>query len=640
VSDRAGPAISGRSWSRLGNRPGSRPRCRLCRRLAALALASALGLSEAAAGIFDSEEEEEAISEEEVFDPAGPRIAYEVRFTGGTPEPLLAILRQSARLVTLQERPPPSLTALERRAESDIERLETALRSEGYYAGEVGYQIDRAAEPVLVTLAVDAGAPYRLAAYEISYFGDQTDGAELPRDPAALGLVLNGPARAPQIVAAEKLLLRRLASSGYPLARKADRRAFVVHDDELMRVELVIDPGPAASFGPLTIEGLQDVEESYVRELVPWQQGERFDRSKLDDLRIALSRTALFDSVTAKEAEALDAAGGLPITLRLIERKQRSIGAGASYSTSEGPGLELFWEHRNLLGRNEQLRVSTEGSLIEQRLEGRLRKPHFWSLDQVLLANAAFVRADNEAYQEESVETYIGLEKSFSETWRGTAGLSGEYQIIEDAEEGERQFTFFGTPVTAVRDTSDDLLNPTEGTRLALKTTPAVGFGNETLLFLTNEISGSAYYAVDASRNFILAGRARIGSIVGAETSLLPADKRFYSGGGGSVRGYAFQKLGPLDEDDDPLGGRSVLELGAEVRIRVYEDFGVVPFVEGGIVGDRSFVDFDEEFLWSVGLGLRYFTPIGPLRLDVAFPVNPRDSDDFFQFYVSLGQAF
>ena len=138
----------------------------------------------------------------------------------------------------------------------------------------------------------------------------------------------------------------------------------------------------------------------------------------------------------------------------------------------------------------------------------------------------------------------------------------------------------------------------------------------------------------------MLSARTRIGSIIGQETDELPANKRFYSGGGGSVRGYEFQSIGPEDDKGDPTGGRSVLEVSGEVRLRVTEDIGLVPFIDGGTVSEQPFPDFDERFLWAGGLGLRYFTGIGPLRLDVAFPINGRDSDDIFQFYISLGQAF
>ena len=160
-------------------------------------------------------------------------------------------------------------------------------------------------------------------------------------------------------------------------------------------------------------------------------------------------------------------------------------------------------------------------------------------------------------------------------------------------------------------------------------------------MFLSSLAGGSAYYAIDSEARFILAGRGRVGSIVGESTEDVPANKRFYAGGGGSVRGYEFQSVGPLDNDDDPLGGRSLIAVGAELRTRITDSIGLVPFVDGGTVYDSSYPDFDETFRWAAGLGLRYFTGFGPIRLDVAVPLNKRDDiDDDFEIYISFGQAF
>ena len=149
------------------------------------------------------------------------------------------------------------------------------------------------------------------------------------------------------------------------------------------------------------------------------------------------------------------------------------------------------------------------------------------------------------------------------------------------------------------------------------------------------------YQPLDYARRYVLAGRARVGSTVGQPRRNVPANKRFYAGGGNSVRGYGYQKIGPLNDDDDPDGGRSLLELGAEFRAQVWGNFAVVPFVDGGTVYDNAYPDFSETFRWAAGIGLRYHTVIGPIRFDIAFPLNPRKgTDDPYQFYISIGQAF
>ncbi|MGF1611019.1 MAG: autotransporter assembly complex family protein, partial [Kiloniellales bacterium] len=460
-------------------------------------------------------------------------------------------------------------------------------------------------------------------------------------------------ARAPAIVEAQRRLLRQLSNSGYPLAEVSNRRAVVDHAATTMTVELQVAAGPRATFGATTIEGLSEVKDDYVRDLLHWQHGALYDQRQVEAARLALSQSDLFSSIRIAHAETVEADGSLPMAVTLAEREHRTLGAGASFSTSEGPGGQIYWEHRNLFGRNEQLRLSLRAALIERSARANFRRPHYLQLDQALLAETEFAQRTTDAFDEDSARGFVGLERKIDETWSVSGGVAIEFAKLTESdlkagtdEEVTRNFRLYSTPLGVRRDTSNSLLNPTEGTKLNLALTPYVGtlrdFGafEESLLFLASELSGSAYLSLDAEDRIVLAGRGRIGSIVGASTETLPANKRFYSGGGGSVRGYEFQSIGPEDARGDPTGGRSVMEGGGEIRIRVTEDIGVVPFVEGGIIGEEAFVDFEERFLWAAGLGLRYYTAVGPLRLDVAFPINGRDKDDLFQFYISLGQAF
>lgn len=568
-----------------------------------------------------------------------PGIAYEVMITGVPEADLLELLQGSSQLFALKDRPPLSLSALERRARGDMERLQTALRSEGFYAGEVQYEIDRGTAPVTVTVEVSTGVQYLLAAYDVQYQASPPPPEDVQPSLDDLGLHLGMPAKAPAILAAERALAETLASRGYPLAKVLDRKTLVDHGTTTMTVSLAVDAGPSARFGAVTIEGASAVEEDYVRKLIGWTEGERYDRTKVEVTRRALSNTGLFESVSIASGTKVGPDNKLPMTLKLVEAKHRSIGFGASYSTSEGLGGEVFWEHRNLFARNERLRLTLTAAQIEQVLEADFRKPAFLRRDQDLLANFAVSRRDTEAFEEKSIIGSVGLERPWRENWRMSAGVSGEYSILED-ELGEETFRLLGLPLTAARDATDSLLNPTRGTRLNLGLTPYAGKGDDNQLFTVATVTGSAYHAVDRDERFVLAGRAKTGTIVGEETESVPANKRFYAGGGGSIRGFEFQSVGPLDNEGDPLGGRSILELNAELRIRVAERVGIVPFVDGGTVFDSSYPDFDGTFRWAAGLGGRYYSDIGPLRVDIAVPLNRRDIDDTFQFYISLGQAF
>jgi len=566
-------------------------------------------------------------------------LAYTAKITGIEDADLQALLDGTSQLVALQDRPVAAPGTLRRRAEGDVERLQTALRSEGFYAAEVRTDLDSEANPMRVTIEVAPGPQYLLADYDIAFTGAPPPPVEAQPKLEDLGLHIGIAARAPDIVAAQRRLLDVLARRGYPLARVVDRKTTIVHASTTMNVALTVDAGPAARFGTATIAGLNRVKESYVRGLLAWQDGAPYDRDTVKKSRDALLATGLFNTVEIAPAATVDAEGTLPMTITVTEGKHRSFGFGANYSTSEGIGGEVFWEHRNLLGRNETLRLSLTAAEIEQSLQAQARKPGFLRPDQSLLADAALTNRNTDAFDEQSVAGSIGVERPLGEVWRATAGVSAEYSILTD-ENGKDTFQLFGLPVSARRDTTDSLLDPTRGTRLNLTLIPYGGKGDGPLLFAVATAGGAAYTALDADKRFVLAGRLKFGSLFGEETASVPANKRFYAGGGGSVRGYAFQSVGPLDDQNDPLGGRSLVEVNGELRIRVTESVGIVPFIDGGSVYDTTYPDFSETFLWAGGLGVRYFSGIGPLRLDVAVPINKRSSDDSFQFYISLGQAF
>lgn len=568
-------------------------------------------------------------------------VFYEVDIGGPVEGNLLSLLEQASQLERLKDKPPISFSALERRVAKDLESFEKALRSEGHYASKVTSRIEQDADPALVVITVNPGPMFHLERYDIRFQSPEGQPAPAPIDPANVGIKAGQPARAEAIVAAQRQALRQLASQGYPRAEIADQKAVVDHATMTMAVELTIASGPPARFGELRFSGLEQVDEDYLRGLAQWPRGETYDRSRLEALRRKLSGTGLFETVKLREAETIESDGELPVTVETKERERRSIGAGVEYSSSEGAGTRFFWEHRNLFGRAERLRGDLIIAELRQEISGSFIKPNLWREDQDLRAEAAIRQEDSEAFEEQTIFTFIGLERKWRDNWTLGAGTSYEYSIIDD-QEGEETFALVGLPLTARYDSSDSLLDPTSGFRIGTALTPYVGVLEESTNFVRAEIEGSTYYSVLDNDRLVFAVRGKVGSIAGEETDDIPATKRFYAGGGGSVRGYEFRTLGPLDDDDDPLGGRSVLEFGFETRVKVTEEIGVVPFVEGGNVFDSEVPDFSEEIQWAAGLGFRYYTAIGPLRLDVAVPVNPRDDDidDAFQFYISLGQAF
>ncbi|WP_218128288.1 autotransporter assembly complex protein TamA [Rhodospira trueperi] len=586
------------------------------------------------------------------FVPAGaaetaePRVPYEVALRvqtpdGGSEDDLKSGLEAASSLRALAGDPPATRSGLRRRLESDVAAFRKVLRADGFYDATVSGSIGEGA-PAQVAVTVEPGPRYTIAATRVVYRDDagaESDG--LPRSLAEVGLTEGQPARADAVLTAERDLIEHLRARGRPFAEVADRRVAVNHARRTMAVRLEVAAGPPATFGPVRYEGLERVEAGYLDGHIPWQPGAVFDSGRLDAFRNAVLDTRLFDAVTVRPADAPDADGRLPVLVSVTEAPPRSIGGGLRYATDAGPGARLFWEHRNAFGRAERLRVDLDAALTAQSLSLDFDKPRFLHPDQALTASASIERSDRDAYSGLEVEVGAGLDRRLSDTWRASAGVVVDYADLDD-DEGPRRSYLVGLPLGAARDDTDDPLNPTRGTRLTAQLTPYAGqAGDVTLGFAVASLGGSAYWAPLESDRLVLAGRAGVASLMGAETEDVPATRRLYAGGGGSVRGYGHQMVGPLDAGGDPLGGRSALDLGLEARIKITETIGIVPFLDAGMVGDGVWPDPGaDDILWAAGLGARYYTDFGPVRLDIGVPLNPRDEDDLFQVYISLGQAF
>ena len=573
---------------------------------------------------------------------AGPAFAdlpYKVVFSVAGESDLLDTLKEASILLAEADRPPPTESALRRRVDQDAEKLRQLIRSEGYYDAKLDVELDLGAEPAQIRIGVEPGPRYRLVQVSIvGPNGGALEGADL--SVKEIGLKLGGPARSAAVLSAEREIVLRLAEQGYPLASVPDRKVIVDHASRTMSVTYVVEPGPRADFGEARISGNKDVETSYIENRLSWRPGSRFDLRELEETRKRLIRSELFTSVKLVPADQVEPDGTVPILIDVVERKPRSISAGVNWSSSEGFGVEASWEHRNFAGHGE--RAETTATLSQVLIGARafLRLPDAVRPDLDVVAAAAIEREDTEAFTARRATVSAGLEQRFNSSLSAGLGLSLALEQDDD-DQGEDTFTLIGLPGYLRYDDTDDPLDPTEGARASAAVTPYYALFAETDTFLRSEAVGSAYYAVDEDARYVLAARGRLGTISGAGREELPASVRFYSGGGGSIRGYGFQEVGPLDEDNDPLGGRSVIEFGGEVRVRITDTIGIVPFVEGGNVYVDMLPDvIDFDFRYGAGLGLRYYTAIGPLRLDVAVPLDRRKTDDPFQFYISLGQAF
>jgi len=336
------------------------------------------------------------------------------------------------------------------------------------------------------------------------------------------------------------------------------------------------------------------------------------------------------------------------MTIELGERAHRTVGAGVAYNTSEGAGVRVFWENRNLFGHAERLNLT---GLFGQQIAGataNFRRPDTFATDQDLLALAEIADETPTAYHSRRARLSAGLERRFGPTLKAGAGFSIERaNVLQLANvssittsQRTQHYGLVGLPLYVKLDTTDDLLNPTRGYRASVSVTPYQSYSGPQLNFITSRAAASAYRQVGSDGWLVLAGRLALASIEGASLADVPADKRIYAGGGGSIRAYGYQMAGALDSNKKPIGGRSSLELSLEARIRITDKIGLVPFLDAGSYYDSSLPRLGHRLLYGPGLGLRYFTPFGPIRLDVATPLNVRRGDSPIQIYISLGQAF
>lgn len=541
---------------------------------------------------------------------------------------------------------PATLGQLRRRANEEALHLNKVLRSQAYFNGRIEAVIEEATGGSFnLIYRVTLGPRTMIRSFNFIYTDHPSDEADLLYDAAPLGLKPNRAARAQRIIDLTGDALVWLENHGHPTPKLVKREVIVDMAAQVADITLTIKAGEPRYFGAMHLKN-EDAEHEagrtkadYIEGLAAFKEGDLFDRRKADETVAALRGTGLFDQVVI---EIVDAEGNrVTPSISLSERAKRSVGIGASWSSDEGAGTKSFWEHRNLFGRAEKLRLEISVAQTKQAAKAEFTKPRFLRPDQSLLGSFEFANEETDAYSELSAKLGAGLSRQLTPTLQGTAGVSFEIYRTEE-NSGARSYRLFGVPLTLRYDGSDNLLDPTKGSRLSGAFTPYVGTSaGSAAAFSKFEASGSTYWSFGAQPDFTLALRGRYGLMLAQETLDVPGSLRFYAGGGGSIRGYGYQLVGPLDAANDPTGGRSVVEASTEARWRVSKSFGVVAFVDGGNAYSTSTPQPSKGLQWGAGLGLRYYTPIGPVRADIAVPLNKRSGvDDSFQVYFSLGQAF
>jgi translocation and assembly module TamA len=558
-------------------------------------------------------------------------------------------LSKASTLVQREDLPPSGLMGLLARARQDVSQLTAVLYENAYYACQIAITVNGrrledigpfdsiGASPASVHVGIVTGEPFVFGAVGAEA---RPEGFSLER----LGMVTGEPAGSTVVLRAERALVDAWQQRGHPLARALPRDTIADHRSGTLDVTLHVDPGPQANYGRVEVSGATRVDPNLIigrahfRDRPYSSKAVRYAETRLRDLGV-------FESVRIAPGEALDPDGSIPMFITVSERKRHVIGGSANYSNTEGLGAEIYWRDRNMFGGAEQLELSASISKVisdtlepDFRLLSRFVKPGVFDPMTDLILRAEGYRDTTEAYRVTAIEGEIGLNHIFSDTVSGSTAVELSRSWTRDDEDVERDHLILALPTQMIWDTRDNRLDPSEGFRAVAFGEPAYDFYQDKA-FATFSGDFSTYKSFTPTNRFILAGRIAASVLTVDDVEEVAPDKRIYLGGAGTVRGYGYQNIAPRDIDGDIVGGRSSVLVSGEVRYRATDTIGVVGFVDAGTVSSSMLPDFDDIKV-GVGAGLRYLTPVGPIRFDVAVPLQPEDGDPSVAIYVGLGQAF
>lgn len=559
--------------------------------------------------------------------------AYDVRFSGDYPKELQSSVESRSLLWQdrdAQDRPPHQLRF---RLRQDQTRLQALLQSEAYYAAEIGGEVSGQR----VEIKINAGPRFTLAAPILAFSNPVLPSLSLTA--ADIGLQEGAPATAGTVLAAKDALLKALKAQGYLSAEITCEALTADHALQVLQVKWCVAPGAIHVLSGVRVMGLESIDEGYVRAILSSAPGVVLTPAKRDRVIEDLITTGLFARVTLQdEIELVEGKAQTTLIINVVEAEHRTLSAGLAYDTARGLRGSLGWEHRNILGRGEKLLV--EVSAAEDGHEGRISfvKPHFTQKRRTLRLNTSYVLEETDAYDIEKISAGVDVEQKQNAYLTLTAGAEID-TTLEDFGRHEDRFSLLTPFLAAVYDTRDSLLDPTGGFRVSGRIAPSIGVIDTAGQFVTVRL-GARTYVQPGLTDGVLALRVGVASLVGGSRLDIPSDRLLFAGGGGSVRGFAYQSVGPRDVNRVPLGGRSLLEASAEWRQPITQDYGLVVFVDSGLIGPARLPQADDTVAVGAGLGVRYQTPVGPLRFDIGVPVTRRAGDDPFQIYISIGQAF
>jgi translocation and assembly module TamA len=584
---------------------------------------------------------------------AADPVAYTVTFKpSGDPE-LDGLLKQTAALTALQKKLPPAPFALIGRARADAAQFLIVLHSLGYDSGRVNITIagrtlddpgllDLLAQapaqpPVPVVITALKGPLYQLGA---------VTAAGLPAAITPPAIKPGETARAAPILAVPASLKTDLHNAGYAFATVSPPLAVANPATQTLDVSYQVVPGPRVDIGAITFAGLTRTDPDFLRRHIALRPGQLYSDTALSKARDSLLGLGVFAAVTPEPLQAGYRDGQVPILFQVTEQTRHAVTIGGSYATDTGFTFSSSWEDRNVFRHAETLTITAAigdigGSADNQAgydLKGVFVKPDFESVGQSLTVSAEALHQSLTAYTRTAFLAGPALSRPLTPHLSVGYGIGFVTENVQQ-EDVSRDYVLLQLPLSLTYDTADSLLEPTRGINATLSVTPTrplVGGGG---VFTILQAGGATYLPVERDGRGIIALRALVGSIQGASQFQVPPDERFYAGGSGTVRGFSYQSIGPLFADDLPEGGTAIDAGTIEFRQHVGHNIGVVPFVDAGQVSANP-APFTGTVRVGVGLGLRYYTGIGPIRLDVGFPLNRTAGSSSFALYIGLGEAF
>ncbi len=583
---------------------------------------------------------------------ATPVFSQDITLTAPDTGPqLTALLENTSLVLSIDADLDPAPQDYVAAARADYRTLLTALYTKGYYSGTVSIRVNGREAASIAPL----DAPKRIDSIAITIdkgpsftFGTARVAPLAPATTLPPAFAPGERADADIIRQAARAGVDAWRDAGHAKASVADQQIVARHPQQQLDAQISLTPGPKLTFGPLIVTGNENVRESAIRRIAGLPVGEVYSPAELEAAARRLRQTGAFDSVALREAESIGPNATLPIEAQIAESLPRRLGFGLELSSVEGLKVSGYWLHRNFFGGAERLRFDGEVEGIGGGTGGTdysaavsLGIPAIYGPKTDLLATLEIGREDEPDYLLDKIAAEVTATRFITEDLEFSAGL-GVLRARETDAFGVEQYTLLTLPLSATLDRRDEPTNAQNGYYVDVDATPFISVDGETT-GARIYVDGRAYRSFGEAGKFGVAARAQVGSVLGASRDETPVDFLFYSGGSGTVRGQPYKALG-IDRvvagEDVTLGGLSFIGAQVEARYAVTSSIGLVGFYDVGYVGETQTPGSDGDWHAGTGIGLRYNTGIGPIRLDVGTPANGDGAFEKVQVYIGIGQSF